>query len=357
MQCYLVMFGMGILVFLYLAGMMFAIASVFESYPWHLWLAWLMLIPPIVVAYKQSLLEKGRGSKYQWFFLIFAILPIPILLASTWSILGYSSSCSIRLEPNGRLISCNFDGADLSHKDLHGSDFSHASLRGTNFEGSDLQMVNFEYADLENADLTDALLDEAILSDTRLIHVIGLSDQKLADLLKVLMVYLPQELARREIWLESEEEIRNALAAVCRGNAVGLAAVYTKDHPFHPVILLQSNGYYHTWGSDVRSLAWLPMAIRHAEMVACASPQEAVLIQKCGYMGVGGGSYQRYQYQQKIKLVAASSLDIISEVTLMGSMPLACPEAIAAGSHGSDYGYKVNFAQVKDWLSSYVYSP
>lgn len=349
--------GMGVVVFLYMGGIIFAFGAMQENSTGQLVLAWIMLGISCTIAFLQSRREKKTGSRYHLFTLILAILPVLLLLFSSGNVIFTSSTCTDRLVPGGKLVNCDLDGMDLSGIDLSGSNLSNASLRDASLRQANLQNANLENADLEGADLTDTNLQDAQFLNTKLIDVTGLTDEMLAGILEVPLGELPSALSTRRIWLDDQEDIRLVLAKVCRGEIVAEAADHDLTHPFHPLLILDDYGNYHTWSYDAREFHWEPMAIRHTELVACLGDQKRVKISTCGYMGIGGGSYDRYQYQMTIQLIEPRTGTVVAETQLLGSEPLGCPESIAAGSHVSDTGHKVFFEDFKEWVYSYVWTP
>jgi hypothetical protein len=290
----------------------------------------------------------------------FLLILIFVLVAFVWF-----SSCINRLKFKVGLVSCDFDNIDLRNIDLHGSNLSYATLRNANLQGSNLQDANLEYADLTGANLTNANLKGIHLSNTKLIDVIGLPDKQLAEILNVSLLNLPQTLSKRTIWLESEDKIYNTLSEVCKGKAVSEAANYDKydrSQIFHPVVLFQNNGTKHQWTSNINALGWSPMTVHRAELVACVGQQKIERIEKCNYVIPSEiykhnssiqASYERYQYQMDIKLLAANTNSIVAETTLVGEEP-RCLDELKGTVPQPSYSKEVDFKTIETWLHDYV---
>ncbi|HBQ11985.1 MAG: hypothetical protein RLP09_47505 [Sandaracinaceae bacterium] len=70
-----------------------------------------------------------------------------------------------------------------------------------------------------------------------------------------------------------------------------------------------------------------------ATLVACFEPESsAVEIETCNYHG--GYVVRRYQFHRPVRVMAASTGQLVREMDITGDAPAACPEQVATGGGG-----------------------
>jgi uncharacterized protein YjbI with pentapeptide repeats len=255
------------------------------------------------------------------------------------------------------LTKATLDNATLDNAKLNGANLTGASLVGASLNGTDLsetdltkatlENANLSEADLSGADVTDATFDNANMDEANLHNATGVTDAMLNSIA-----------SWRGLSLESNQEIIEHLGAACRGQSVVGNIDYIPDESFHPLVLLNADGQQHRWTRAVPR-KWWPSQVRLAELVACVHEWES-LIQTCHYTHGGveviNLEIRRYVSIVKVRLVEASTGTKITEFSLSGAEPRACPEEMG-GRGASSYdihGYGVDPEELLDGLSKYV---
>jgi uncharacterized protein YjbI with pentapeptide repeats len=201
----------------------------------------------------------------------------------------------------------SLQGSDLTQANLSGADFNGANLVSANLSGSDLSNTIMTDVDLTGANLSAADLSGADLTGTLLIDATGLTNEMLAN-----------AATWEGAWLDSLEDIQNAMARVCNGQGVPEAASYVPGPGIHPFVLLRSSGQ--PFGGSVPD-DWQPHAIQTTELVACIGAQEENLIQTCYY---NGPNIERFRKHLNVELRSAQTGAIIASQNIYGSLPRLC---------------------------------
>lgn len=297
-----------------------------------------------------------------FFLLVRRVQPKRILLAASFLVLLGAFSAQVlmvtaQFRPGASLVDADLRYADLSGRDLQGADLSGADLTGATLSGANLRQAklsnaNLEGADLRRADLTGAVLDGLTLENTDLSDSMGITDDILANSLSVSIDELPGVLSQRNIRLQSRDDIIESLKDVRLGEAAVGAGPYAPNGDFHPVVLLDGNGEFHSWSDDMGG--WEAMALRFAELVLFVDEQERVLMQTCQYQL--GGTWTRYEYEMKVDLFSAKTGELVASVTVVGEPPDPCPEIKETG-HGESIGERVVIEDLQLWLAEFVNPP
>ncbi len=280
------------------------------------------------------------------------------------------------------LTDATLDGVAMTNADLTDADLSSASFRDAQMDGVDLTRAVLDDADLggalvrdaviadaalAGAILVDATLDRADLSGTQisgasiertsLIDVTGLADPDLATALGVGVDELGPTLAAHDIRLEAREDILEALAPACGGEAVAEAAAFPTGS-LRSVVILSDRGKPISL-TDQTPARWEPVAVRFAQLVACAGPQRRETVEVCRYFvletGQRGETVRRMRYSLPARIVEARTGAAIDGRVFEGSAPESCAfeinppffEATLTGNH-------VGFARLEPWLDGFV---
>jgi uncharacterized protein YjbI with pentapeptide repeats len=278
---------------------------------------------------------------------LIAVLPIVAWIRYQ----AFSSTCVRNAGPESNLVECDFNGRDLSGMDINGADLSGATLQDADLSEADLTGANLTEADLRGADLTRTVLTGVILDCASLEGTAGLSDQDLREILAVSAEELPSTLSRKEIRLDSRDAILQALQETCQGDGVTEAADYVSDESFHPLALISITGEKHELSHRIPD-SWEPMALRFAELVACAEDEHEVAIEQCSY--AGGPAIKRLQYQMHMQVMAAKTGEMIVERTFKGTEPRSCP-IVAPATQTTIKGDPIEFEEVESFLETYIH--
>jgi hypothetical protein len=108
------------------------------------------------------------------------------------------------------------------------------------------------------------------------------------------------------------------IAPACQGQPVKGAAQYQPNSGTHPIVLFQNNSSI----QDVPKV-WLPKSLEAVELVACVGEEEKVQLNLCEYDD--GSKVRRIQYKVVIRLVAASTGQLLETITVDGTEPEVCP--------------------------------
>ena len=171
-----------------------------------------------------------------------------------------------------------------------------------------------------------------------------------------------QERVTAQAEKEQAQQMGEALAAVCEGQAVSETAAYSQVPGIHPVIVLRGQEGS-SWRVDASySLAeWQPQGLQNVELVACLQ-NNATLIETCPYTleNSQSVSVERYQYLTHVTLREAKTGQIIAKTDWSGSEPEKC-SAQTTFKEGEPvkkvYGVAVGGREVESWLQPYVVRP
>jgi uncharacterized protein YjbI with pentapeptide repeats len=303
---------------------------------------------------------------------------------------------------NADLAGASLDSVDLEGADLTGADLSGASLDGVvlteaTLSGADLTGASLEDAQMDGVDLTGAVLDDADLGRALLRHaaitdatlvganlvdavldganvsgtaiegaslegaslvdVVGLADLDLAAALGIAIDDLGETLAVQNIRLERREDILAALAPACRGEGIAEAAVFPTGS-LRSVVVLSKIGRPASLTEETPA-RWEPVAVRFAQLVACAGPERSETVEVCRYFvietGQRGETVRRVRFSLPARIVEARTGNVVDERVFEGSQPQFCAleinpplfEATLAGDH-------VTFPQIRPWLERFV---
>jgi uncharacterized protein YjbI with pentapeptide repeats len=245
---------------------------------------------------------------------------------------------------HARLASAVLAGADLrgAYLDdavLTAADLTDATLAGAHLVAADLGGANLGGATLEAADLSDTTVTGASLAGTdlrgaRLVGAVGLTDAMLAEAFAVSERDLPAALYAARTRLEDRTTIHATLRPVCtEGTAIPQARPYRRGRGIHPIVAISPDDAAQAGPASPSTLEWPeewePLAVRHAELVACIRPRE-VRSASCGrYRSEATGAeivLHRRWYAWDVSMVGAAEANVIERRTFKPDDPIACPE-------------------------------
>jgi len=111
--------------------------------------------------------------------------------------------------------------------------------------------------------------------------------------------------------------------------------------------------------TDETPVRWEPVAVRFAQLVACAGPERRETVEECRYFvietGQRGETVRRGRFSLPAWIFEARTGNVVDERVFDGSQPQFCAleinppffEATLAGDH-------VTFAQIRPWLEGFV---
>jgi len=140
-----------------------------------------------------------------------------------------------------------------------------------------------------------------------------------------------------------------SLAPACTGEAVSSSAYVPYKPGPHPLVLLLPDGkstsgtyfYLTLWGPNTRQP-------EDVQLVVCADPYEAKL-QGCSY---GVAHITRIQHRLTLKVIEASTGEILETKTFMGSEPSKCPGSVSQPTNKTYEGDPVDYSEVREYLQS-----
>lgn len=277
--------------------------------------------------------SKPNSSPALTFFWGLGLAGLSFLCFSIYGLVQFTTQRAERcneIKPNASLWSCDFSGEDLSNLDLNGADLSDANLSKANLTGANFVGANLTEANLSEADLTDVSFERAILDKADMSDTIGLTNEILSGIA-----------SWQGIIIENRQDIYANLAPACLGERVSSAAPYTEDNSVHPLVFLDQDGKKHEL-SDRLPLEWWPPFTSYTQLVACANGETDVLIQTCSYEN--GGKALRYVKEAVVRIVEASTGDLVKEIVVRGSEPRQCPQKLTS--------YGDSSPEAKYWGSS-----
>lgn len=335
-------------------GVEVVILSLDEPNPDTIKTMWLIFGPIAVFAIVRGLSTLRKPGRWKIGGLAKLFLGAAALIlagAATFNIYRFQTSCYERIAPQARLCYCNFEGRDLSDRDLQGANLTAAKLHQANLQRANLTNAILAGADLSEADFTGAILAGAVLDRANFFGATGLNDDMLAEILHVAKNRVASTLSFKKMRFENRADIQRRLQEVCKGKGIAEAAIYNpKNNYFHPVVLLSGSGQPHNWSDDI-SDDWEPMAMRFCELVAAVDEEKRILLQTCTY--TQGGIKYRYRYQMRIRLLNVRTGAAISSHTFYGTKPSACPQRTGVRYQELE-GSHVGFSDVNEWLEKFV---
>ncbi len=282
-----------------------------------------ILLPAVVIllfiATFFTVPSKPNSSPVLTFFWGLGLAGLSFLCFSIYGFVQFTTQRAERcdeIKPNKSLWSCDFSGEDLSNLDLSGADLSDANLSKANLTGVNFMGANLTGANLSGADLTDVSFERAILNKADLSDTIGLTNDILSGIA-----------SWQGIIIENRQNIYTNLAPACLGDRVRSAAPYTEDYRVHPLVLLDQDGKKHEL-SDRLPLEWWPPFTSYTQLVACTNGETDVLIQTCSYEN--GGKALRYVKEAVVRIVEASTGEVVKEIVVRGDEPRQCPQKLTS---------------------------
>lgn len=157
----------------------------------------------------------------------------------------------------------------------------------------------------------------------------------------------------------------SALAPACQGRGVAAAASYAGGAPALMGIRTLESGLTNVYPYAVPD-ELKAGSLSAVQVALCLDWPEEVLIERCPYTKNGddpesvAGVVERYQFEQRLRLVTAQTGEVIAETTLQGSAPRACldSEAFRRGQETITVtGDEVNNATIQAWVSGVFTTP
>lgn len=135
-----------------------------------------------------------------------------------------------------------------------------------------------------------------------------------------------------------------ALGAACDGQPVAAAAPFVPGTPGpHPVTIMERSavsGWSAAFGR-VRS-EWSSDTAETTQLVVCFEPESERVAETCDYEG--GRVLTRYQYDARLRIVAAQTGQTLVDTAITGGEATACPEILV----GDGYSYRYDGPHVSE---------
>lgn len=309
-------------------GLMFLVIGVTGNMnPFIGWVLALLLLSPMLIyminrIVKQAKADGQLDKKSRQYLFIAAPIAAGLLIAIVYTLINLQG-CQGRLAPGGALSGCDLSGRDFSGKNLSKADLRYADLSGANLTGANLSGANLTGAKLSRANLEGANLENAILPIAEMIDVTGLTDQELADVLKIPIENLYVQTAKDLIRLEDRPKIQAQLKGVCSGQPAASAHAYDPNQAFRTVMVFNGQGEAGAFSDYPVFKRWEPMAVRFTDLVVCVGDNEEHLVQTCQYEE--GVDIERFDIRREITIRTAKTGEIVNRTVIFGPEPADCP--------------------------------
>jgi hypothetical protein len=164
------------------------------------------------------------------------------------------------------------------------------------------------------------------------------------------------------IGIREDNNAFGTLADVCRGNTVKVAA-YSPEAGIHPAMGISKDSDDSDYQVNTAVIPEEAKAetLEQTELVACIEAEQETLVESCAYV-IGEGedanaSVERYAYSRDVKLIEASTGNIVDQTTLAGNAPRECldDETFVNDSKLLTVkGDNVSNNDIQEWLREFV---
>lgn len=148
------------------------------------------------------------------------------------------------------------------------------------------------------------------------------------------------------------------LKDVCSGVPAANAAVLNATPGIQRVIAFERRGSTWAHDYDLVQLAWRGEEVATTPLVLCTEPETEELVERCSYGGLaqGIGTLERWGYRRDVRLLEARTGRLITQTTLRGAPPTACPAQESFGRSNTErrYGTHVGSLQVEGAIGTTV---